>query len=63
MAERATKMNERATKAKAFAEVVKPFYGSLSDEQKEVADHVLRRFAKGGRGHHGHRGSHGNSCD
>jgi hypothetical protein len=59
MSERATRMTERATKLKAFAEVVKPFYASLSDEQKEVADHVLKRFAKGGRGHHGDRGHHG----
>ena len=59
MSERATRMTERATKLKAFAEVVKPFYAALSDEQKEVADHVLSRFAKGGRGHHGDRGHHG----
>lgn len=52
MAERATEMSERATKTKQFAEVVKPFYESLTDEQKEVADHVLRRFA-GGKGFHG----------
>ena len=63
MSERATRMTERATRLKEFAEVVKPLYASLSDEQKEVADHVLRRIAKGGRGHHGHRGSHGKSCD
>lgn len=58
MAERATRMSARATKTKEFAEVLKPFYASLSDEQKEVADHVLRRFARGkmGRGHHGRHG-------
>ncbi len=58
MAERATRMSERATKTKEFAAVVKPFYTSLSDEQKEVADHLLVRFAGGkmGRGHHGHHG-------
>lgn len=61
MAERAAKMSERAAKAKQFAEVVKPFYESLTDEQKEVADHVLRRFS-GGKGHHG--GHHGKRmCD
>jgi hypothetical protein len=59
MSERATKMTERAAKLKEFAEVVGPFYASLSDEQKEVADHVLSRFAKGGRGDHGRRGHHG----
>jgi len=58
MADRATKMSERAGKTKAFAETVKPFYASLSDEQKEVANHVLRRFAQGGHGRHGHRGGH-----
>jgi len=58
MAERATKMSERATKTKEFAEVVKPFYASLSDEQKDVANHVLRRFAHGGRGSHGRHGGH-----
>jgi hypothetical protein len=64
MAERATWMSERATKAKEFAAVVKPFYDSLSDEQKEVADHVLRRFAKGGHGRHGRHGHHGRRmCD
>lgn len=62
MAERATKMNERAAKAREFAAVVKPFYDSLTDEQKEVADHVLRRFA-GGKGHHGYGHRGGRMCD
>ena len=59
MNERAATMNERAAKAKEFAEVLTPFYASLSDEQIEVANHLLRRFASGkmGRGHHG--GRHG----
>ncbi len=52
MVERATKMTERAGKLKEFAEVVKPLYASLSDEQKEVAKHVLGRF--GSEGHRGH---------
>jgi len=60
LAERATKMSERAERSKQLAAVLKPFYESLSDEQKEVATHVLRRFAHDGRGrHHGHRGHHG----
>lgn len=63
MAERATKLNERAQKAKEFAAVVKPFYDSLTDEQKDVASHVLRRFAGDGHGkrwgHHGRHGHHG----
>jgi hypothetical protein len=58
LAERATSMNERATKAKEFAAVLKPFYESLTDEQKEVADHVLRRFAGDSKGK-GHRGGRG----
>jgi LTXXQ motif family protein len=53
MASRATKMNERATKLKEFADVVKPLYASLSDEQKQIADQLLRRFSHGGHGHHG----------
>lgn len=56
LAERATWMSERAAKAKEFAVVLKPFYESLTSEQKEVADHVLRRFASDGRGHRGHHG-------
>ncbi len=59
MAARATKMNERATKLKEFGEVVKPLYASLSDEQKEVATQLLRRFAHDGGGHHGRHGRHG----
>jgi hypothetical protein len=55
LAEEATWMNERAAKAKEFAAVLKPFYDSLTAEQKEVADHVLRRFA-GGKGRHGGHG-------
>ena len=47
-------MSERAEKTKEFAEVLKPFYASLSDEQKEVADVVLSRFASGMKGHRHH---------
>ena len=56
MAERASKLSERAAKTKEFAGVLKPFYESLSDEQKEVASHVLSRFAHEGRGHRGRHG-------
>lgn len=56
MAERATKLSERAAKTKEFAEVVKPLYASLSDEQKAVADHVLSRFVGGHRRHGRHGG-------
>jgi len=57
MSKRATMLSERAERAKEFGEVLKPFYASLSDEQKEVANHVLRRFAGGMKGHrrHAHR--------
>jgi hypothetical protein len=56
MADRAAKLTERAAKAKEFAEVLKPLYAVLSDEQKEVASHVLGRFAHEGRDHRGRHG-------
>jgi LTXXQ motif family protein len=40
---------ERAERMKAFAEAFKPFYASLSEEQKATADVLLRRM-HGGRG-------------
>jgi LTXXQ motif family protein len=52
---RAVKMNERAAKAKEFAEVLKPLYASLSEEQKAVAAQVLSHFGQEGRGPRGHR--------
>ena len=51
MAKRATWLGERADEMKEFGEVLKPFYASLSDEQKEIADVVLRPFAGGVKGH------------
>jgi LTXXQ motif family protein len=48
----ATKLNERAAKTKELAETLKPFYASLSDEQKQVAGLVLGRMVGGH--HHGH---------
>jgi uncharacterized coiled-coil DUF342 family protein len=62
LTEVATKMTERAQKAKEYAEVLKPFYVSLSDEQKAVASQVLGHFGQDRRGHFGHRwamGGHG----
>ena len=68
LTEFATKLNERAAKTKEYAEVLRPFYASLSDEQKDVAKRVLAphgrhgaRFAMGGRdgGPHGHGGPGG----
>src|SRR5262245_42832166 len=48
------RMAKRAAQMKAFAEVFKPFYASLDDEQKAVAGIVLRQ-ARGGHRGHGHR--------
>jgi hypothetical protein len=50
------RMAKRAEQMKAFADAFKPFYASLSDEQKAVAGVVLHQG--GGRGGHGgwHRG-------
>jgi hypothetical protein len=42
-------MAKRAADLKAFADVFRPFYASLSDEQKALADIV---FGHGGRRHH-----------
>jgi hypothetical protein len=47
------RMAKRAAQMKAFAEVFKPFYESLDEEQKAVAGIVLRQ-ARGHRGY-GHR--------
>jgi hypothetical protein len=60
-------MTERATRMSAFAGAFKPFYASLSDEQKEVLRPLIRQMAPGmggrGHGHHfaegGERGGHG----
>ncbi len=61
MANRATRMSARAAWTKEFAAVLTPFYNSLSDEQKDVANHVLRRFAGGKKGHGRHGGKR--MCD
>jgi hypothetical protein len=44
------RMAKRAEQMKAFAEAFKPFYASLSDDQKALAGVVLHQ---GGRGGHG----------
>ena len=44
------RMAKRAEQMKAFADAFKPFYAALSDEQKTLADVVLRE------GHGGRRG-------
>lgn len=44
------RLTERAERAKALAAAFRPFYASLSDEQKAVADVVLRRPLAGPRG-------------
>ena len=48
------RMAKRAAQMKAFAEVFKPFYESLDEEQKAVAGIVLRQARAGHRGY-GHR--------
>lgn len=48
------RMSERAERMKSFATAFKPFYASLSDEQKEVLRPLMREMM-GGRGH----GEHG----
>ncbi|MEZ0303530.1 MAG: Spy/CpxP family protein refolding chaperone [Hyphomicrobiaceae bacterium] len=46
-------MAKRATDMKAFADVFRPFYASLSDEQKALSRIVLREGRDhGGSGHH-----------
>jgi hypothetical protein len=60
------RMTERAQRMQAFAAAFKPFYESLSEEQKAVAGIVLRDMHARGHGHgrrwameHGPRGHHG----
>lgn len=48
------RMTERADRLKALAEVMRPFYASLTEDQKAVAGVVLRQGASFGR-FHGHR--------
>ena len=58
LTERAARMTDGAAKTKEFAETLKPLYASLSEEQKQVAAHVLGRFSGdewGRHGRHGHR--------
>ncbi len=62
MLERLEKMtqhaSERAERMKAFTIAFKPFYATLSDEQKDVLKPLMRQFMPGvGCGHHG--GRHG----
>ncbi len=78
MAERFDKMSanmtERSERMKAFSTAFRPFYASLSDEQKDVLRPLMRdlapgmggrgkgrhgRFAEGNGGHHGWWGGHG----
>lgn len=51
------RMGDRADRMKAFSAAFKPFYASLSDEQKEVLRPLMREMTGGhGRGHHGKHG-------
>lgn len=58
MADRLDRMSqmasERADRLKAFNTAFKPFYASLSDEQKAVAEIVLKEMRGGGREGRGH---------
>jgi hypothetical protein len=60
MAERidkmAQRMGERADRMKLFAGAFKPFYASLSQEQKDVLGPLMHQLAPGMGGHHGHGG-------
>ena len=49
-------LTERAERAKALATAFRPFYASLTDDQKEVASVLMRRAL---RGHDGPRRRHG----
>lgn len=50
------RMSERADRMKTLSAAFKPFYASLSDEQKEVLRPLARDLMGGGRGgHHGKR--------
>ncbi len=50
-------MSDRAERMKSFTLAFKPFYASLSDEQKEVLKPLMRDLTPGmGRGHGGHGG-------
>lgn len=57
------RMTERAERMKAFVGAFKPFYASLSNEQKDVLRPLMRDLMRGERGHGGkhwgHRGGHG----
>ena len=48
-------MSERASRMTAFASAFKPFYASLSDEQKDVLRPLMHQLAPGLGGHKGHR--------
>lgn len=53
---RSQRLSERAERAKAFSAAFKPFYASLSDEQKDVLRPLMRQLSPGMSGHHGHHG-------
>ena len=48
---RSQRLTQRAERAKALADSFRPFYASLSDDQKAVAAVVMRRAVGGGDGH------------
>jgi len=50
----AQRASRRAERLKAFNDVFKPFYASLSEEQKTLS-HIVLRSVQGGRGFHDRR--------
>ena len=61
MERRTAREAQRAEQDKAFLTVLKPFYATLTEEQKPVAERLLGEMRGGGHrhaGHHGGRGPH-----
>lgn len=54
-----TELTQRADRLKAFSTAFKPFYASLSDEQKDVLRPLMRDLAPGMGGRGGKRMAHG----
>ena len=51
-------MSDRAERSKAFVAVFKPFYASLTAEQKNVVGPLLAQLQGGRHGHHGRWAMH-----
>jgi hypothetical protein len=53
------RLSERADRMKAFSTAFKPFYASLSEEQKDVLRPLMHQLAPGFGNHRGHRWASG----